>query len=187
MITPSISAYLCFTQLPELKNVTRKGVTEPRKQKRFDLVSMAGYWNALDRLKNYQGKLFFNLIPTEKNEYRKKDGTTPEYYLQCTPAKSKAVNFSGIRFQYMDGQETVFASGEPSDSPKLKGGVINPMYEQKNDGFLFIFSKDMETLEVLIVDNGRVLIDAYRKQISMGGFDEVLTALRKQAKSINLL
>lgn len=182
MITPNISAYFLFEQLPEYRNVTRKGCTEPRKQPRFDLVAVAGYWEALDKLKNYKGALFFNLIPTDKNEYRKQDGTTPEYYLQCTPAKSKAINFSGIRFQYADGKQTLFASGEPSDRETLKGDIKNPMYGQRNDAFLFLFSKDMQTLEVLVIEGGRLLIDAYRKQLSFGGFDEVLTQLRRQAK-----
>jgi hypothetical protein len=65
----------------------------------------------------------------------------------------------------------------------LKGGVVNPMYEQRNDAFLFIFSKDMERLEILIVEGGRLLIDAYRKQLSTGGMDGVLDELRMQAKS----
>lgn len=187
MITANITAYLCMEQLPELKNVTRKGITTPRKQPRFDLMAFAGYWDALDKLKNYKGQLYFNLIPTDKNEYRKQDGTTPEYYLQCTPAKSKAINFSGIRFQYEAGKETVFASGEPSDREKLTSGVINPMYKQRNDAFLFIFSKDMERLEILIVSNGRTLIDAYRKQLSMGGMNEILNSLRNQAKTVKVL
>jgi hypothetical protein len=169
-------------QLPELKTVTRKGVTTPRKQPRYDLTAFAGYWGALDKLKNHRGLLFFNLIPTDKNQFRKQDGTTPEYYLQCTPSKSKSINFSGVRFEYSDGKETTFASGEPSDREKLTGGVINPMYEQKNDAFLFIFSQDMQRLEVLIIEGGRVLIDAYRKQLSKGGMDDVLYTLRKQAK-----
>lgn len=187
MITPNIAAYLCLKQLPEYKNVTRKGTTSPRRQPRFDLVSMIGYWAVLDRLKNHRGQIFFNLIPTDKNQYRKQDGTTPEYYLQFTPPKSKSVNFSGIRFLYQDGKETTFASGEPSDKPKLKGGVVNPMYEQRADGFLFIFSPDMQTLEVLIVTDGRSMIDAYRKQLSIGGLNELLGELRRQAKSVNPL
>ncbi len=187
MITANITAYLCMEQLPELKNVTRKGITTARKQPRYDLVAFAGYWDALDKLKNHKGQLFFNLIPTDKNEYRKQDGTTPEYYLQCTPARSKAINFSGIRFQYEDGRTTIFASGEPSDREKLKGGVPNPMYGQRNDAFLFILSKDMERLEVLVIENGRLLIDAYRKQLSMGGLDDVVNALRGQAKRVKTL
>lgn len=187
MITANITAYLCMEQLPELKNVTRKGVTTQRKQPRFDLTAIAGYWSALESLKNHKGQLYFNLIPTDKNEYRKQDGTTPEYYLQCTPARSKAINFSGIRFQYENGKETIFASGEPSDREKLTSGVINPMHKQRSDAFLFIFSKDMERLEVLIIENGRLLIDAYRKQLSMGGLDDVIDALRGQAKSTTLL
>lgn len=184
MITANISAYLCFKQLPEYKTVKRKGVEAPRKQPRFDLVSLAGYWPALDNLMNYQGKVFLNMIPTDKNENRKQDGTTPEYYLQVTPAKSKAINLSGVRFQYQDGKGTAFASGEPSDQPKLKGGIINPMYKQKDDAFLFMFSNDMQTLEILIVSNGRLLIDAYRKQLADGYFNSVLSILRNQAKPV---
>lgn len=182
MITATISAYLCFRQLDEYKTITRKGVTTPRKQPRYDLTLAAGYWSSLEKLKNYKGIIFLNLIPTEDNAARKKDETTPEYYLQVTPAKSKAINLSGIRFLYQDGKQPVFGCGEPSDQPKLKGGIVNPMYESRHDGFLFLFSDDLQQLEVLVIENGRTLIDAYRKQLAMGGFDSILAQLRSQAK-----
>jgi hypothetical protein len=187
MITATISAYLCLRQLNEFKNVTRKGVTTPRKQPRFDLTLIAGYWQSLDKLKNHKGKIFFNLIPTEQNQYRKQDGTTPEYYLQISPAKSKSINFSGIRFQYQDGNKLMFASGEPSMEKVLKGGVANPMFDNRNDGFLFLFSDNMEQLEILVIENGRTLIDAYRKQLAMGGLNRHLDELRKQAKLVSYL
>ena len=151
------------------------------------MTAIAGYWEALDKIKNYKGILFFNLIPTDKNEYRKQDGTTPEYYLQCTPAKSKAINFSGIRFLYADNKQSIFASGEPSNREILTGGVRNPMYKQKNDAFLFLFSMNMQKLEILVIEGGRLLIDAYRKQLSLGGFNEALEQLRNQAKNTILL
>lgn len=182
MTTATISAYLCMRQLDKYKNVTRKGVTEPRKQPRYDLTMMAGFWQSLDNLKNNKGEIFFSLIPSDKNQYRKQEGTTPEYYLQCRPPKSQTVNFSGIRFAYAEDNKPIYGSGEPSDQPKLKGGVINPLYKNKDDGFLFIFSDDTEQLEILIIENGRTLIDAYRKQLSLGGFEGKLSELRKQAK-----
>lgn len=184
MITATISAYLCLRQLEQYKNVTRKGVTAPRKQPRFDLTLMAGYWSSLDKLKNHKGQIYFNLIPTEQNQYRKQDGTVPEYYMQANPAKSKSINFSGIRFQYQDGKKLMFASGEPSMEKTLKSGAANPMFDNRNDGFLFLFSDNMEQVEIVIVENGRTLIDAYRKQLSMGGLDKCLDELRKQAKII---
>ena len=187
MTTATISAYLCMRQLEEYKNVTRKGVTTPRKQPRYDLTLMAGYWSSLELLKNYKGRIFFNLIPTESNQYRKQDGTVPEYYLQVVPAKSKSINFSGIRFQYQDGKKLMFACGEPSMEKILKGGVTNPMYDNRNDGFLFLFSDDMEQVEIIIVENGRTLIDAYRKQLSIGGLDKHLEQLRKTAKMVSSL
>jgi hypothetical protein len=182
MITAKISAYLLFKQLPELKTITRKGITTERKQPRFDLVAITGYWQPLERLKNYKGVIYLTLIKSDQIEAREKGTTTPEYYLQITPAKSKSINFSGLRFLFSDGKAS-FASGEPSDSQKLKGGVINPMYEQRNDGFLFFFP-DRETMEILVIDGGRLLIDSYRKQLSIGGFDEALRTLREQAKPL---
>lgn len=187
MITATISAYLCLRQLEEYKNVTRNGITAPRKQPRFDLTLLAGYWPSLDKLKNCKGQIFFNLIPTEQNQYRKQEGCVPEYYLQIRPAKSKSINFSGIRFQYQEGKKLMFASGEPSTEKILKGGVINPMFENCNDGFLFLFSDNMEQVEIVIVENGRTLIDAYRKQLSMGGLNYHLDELRRQAKLVKPL
>lgn len=179
-----VAMYLCLKQLPELKNITRKGVTKPRKQPRYDLCLSYGDWNALNKLKNSKGELFFNLIPSDKNGARKRNDTTPEYYLQCTPSKSKAINFSGVRFLYSDNCINIFASGEPSPLPRLAGDVVNPMYERRNDGFLFIFGGKMATLEILIIDNGRSLIDKYRKQLATGYFNELLTKLREQAKPV---
>lgn len=180
-----VAMYLHLKQLPELKNITRNKVANPRKQPRYDLCFNYGNWDALDKLKNNKGELFFNLIPSDKNAYRKRNDTTPEYYLQCTPSKTKAINFSGIRFLYSENCRTMFGSGEPNPLPKLTGDVINPMYEYHNDGFLFIFSDNMETLEILVVNNGRSFIDTYRKQLAMGHFDDMLTKLREQEKPIN--
>jgi hypothetical protein len=185
MITANIAAYLRFEQLPEFKTVTRGGVTTERKQPRYDLTAMAGYWPPLDRLKNHTGRVFFNLIPSDKVEARKQGGTTPAYYLQITPAKSKALNFSGVRFEYTDTGARVYASGEPPQTERLKGSVTNPMYGRRGDAFLFLFSADMQALEVLIVTDGRVLIDAYRRQLANGGMDAVIEALRLQAQPVH--
>lgn len=182
MITADISAYYCFRQLDKYKNVKYKGVIGPRKQPRYDLTLHLGYWPSLEKIKSVKGEVYMNLIPTDKNEYRKQEGTTPDYYLQCRPPKSQSINFSGIRFAFSEDKKPIYGSGEPSDQPKLKGGVINPLYENHKDGFLFIFSDDMKQLEVLIINEGRTLIDAYRKQLSLGGFDSKLEELRKQAK-----
>lgn len=184
MITANIAAYMRLEQLPELKQVTRGGVTTARKHPRYDLTALAGYWDALERLKNYKGLLFLTLVPSDKNEARKQGGTTPEYYLQCTPAKSKSINFSGVRFEHSEGAR-IYASGEPSDRVHLKGGVPNPMYDRRSDAFLFIFSENMEQLEVLILDGGRLLIDAYRRQLAAGGLKGALETLRAQAKPLS--
>lgn len=182
MITADISAYYCFRQLDKYKEVKYKGVIGPRKQPRYDLTLHLGFWGSLDKIKTAKGEVYLTLIPTDKNEYRKQEGTTPEYYLQCRPPKSKSVNFSGIRFEYRENGKPIYGSGEPSDQAKLKGGVVNPLYGNRDDGFLFIFSDNMEQLEIIVINGGRTLIDAYRKQLSLGGFDTRLQEFRKAAK-----
>jgi hypothetical protein len=184
MITANIAAYLRLEQLPELKHVTRGGITTERKIPRYDLTEMAGYWPPLDCLKNHTGRVFFNLIPSDKVDARKQGGTTPAYYLQCTPAKSKAINFSGVRFEYTDTAPHIHASGEPPQTERLKQGVINPMFGRRADGFLFLFSTDLQTLEILILTDGRLLIDAYRRQLANGGIDDAIEALRLQANPV---
>lgn len=187
MITANISAYYCFRQLDKYKNVRYKGVIGPRKQPRYDLTLHLGYWESLENIKSAKGEVYFNLLSTDTNENRKQEGTTPDYYLQCRPPKSQSVNFSGIRFVYNEDEKPIYGSGEPSDQPKLKGGVVNPLYKNCKDGFLFIFSDDMEQLEILVINEGRSLIDAYRKQLSLGGFDAKLDEFRKQAKVYSTL
>ncbi len=183
MNAAKFAAYLHFEQLQELKTVKRNGTVEPRKHPRYDLVAMAGYWPALDKLKTRDGKVYFNLVPSDKNRNRQQGGTAPDYYLQCNPAKMGSVNFSGVRFYTDEGRLTSVASGEPYDKEKLRSGMPNPMYEQRKDGFLFLFSDDRERLEVLVLEDGLRFIDAYRKQLYFGEFDDILNDMRRQAVS----
>jgi hypothetical protein len=40
------------------------------------------------------------------------------------------------------------------------------------------------SIELIVLESAKVLISAYCKQLTMGGFDEVLEQLRKQAVSL---
>ena len=183
MIAANIIAYLELYQLPEdIKR--RNGIKTGAKIPRYDLYRIAGYYQALERIKNRKGQIYFNLIANDRNPNRRRDGSTPEYYLQTRQPKVGAINFTGLRHLYINGKMSQYASGEASMQPILKGGVENPFFDCRNDGYLFLISPDEQKIEVLIIENGRLLIDSYRKQLYLGGFDEVLQSLQEQAKPI---
>lgn len=73
--------------------------------------------------------------------------------------------------------------------------IENPFYEYRNDGFLFIIHQDKKAvtaekqirptfIELIVLDGAKVLIPSYCKQLIMGGFDDAINQLRKQAKTL---
>ena len=76
--------------------------------------------------------------------------------------------------------------------PTARTKKPNPFYEYKEDGFLFIIHPDDKdpnnlipvSIELIVLEGAKVLISAYCKQLEMGGFDEALEQLRKQAQPL---
>lgn len=84
-----------------------------------------------------------------------------------------------------------FAYGYPMDKQTYsKDNKINPFYEYKEDGFLFIIHPDENnpknlvpvSIEVIVLEGAKVLISQYCKQLEMGGFNEELKRLRELAQ-----
>ena len=112
-------------------------------------------------------------------------------WLFCLQAKN-GTSYKGINIY--DGKLSGFAYGYPlADKTYSAKKKANPFFEHKDDGFLFIVHQDSKAIteaekirpsfiELIVLDGAKVLISSYCKQLMMGGFDEVLDALRKQAK-----
>lgn len=69
-----------------------------------------------------------------------------------------------------------------STTEKLKGGKANPFFDNRMDGYLFIISPDRNTIEILIVPQGRQLIRGYAAKLADGQLNEALNELRESAK-----
>jgi len=175
MIDAKICAYARFAL--NAYKTTKKNGTQPRKVPRYDVVAQAGYWQGWEACTSPTGLLYFTLVPNDRNPNYQHEPTTPTLNVQAHP-KGMTLNFSGIRFAP---DSTTVGSGEPSADKRLKNGKDNPLYEVRNDGFLFLFSDDKATLEVVVITGGRAFIDAYRAQLAAGGFDDWLTETRKTA------
>ena len=172
MNTPKIRYYA------KLVNTTQNGKKTPK----FTLIMQAGYYPPMEQLKGRDGQISMYLM-----EKLKEGENVPSMRLQAI----KSLNFTGLKDYFVDGKLSGFAYGYPLDKPTYsKDSKQNPFFEYKEDGFLFLIhqseqapeSQTPDSIELVVLEGAKVLISAYCKQLLMGGFDEALEALRKQAQ-----
>lgn len=177
MNTPNILYYAL------LKNTTQKGKKTPK----FTIVAQAGYYPPMTLLRGRDGQISMNLM-----EKLKEGDNVPSMRLQA----KNSLNFTGLKDYFIDGKLSGFAYGYPMDKQTYsKDEKINPFFDNKQDGFLFLIEQDKKdptnliptTIELIVLEGAKVLISAYCKQLVMGGFDEALQALRLQAQKGNVL
>lgn len=187
MIHLPLKCYLRFEL--DTTPIKRKGEMVAAKLPRYECTEIAGNWSGVRKLLNAKGKLRVTKISNESNRNRSKE--SPEYYLQCQPTKSKSFNLTGLRFEYSERLDVLYASGEPyhKENYLSKDGTPytpNPLYDefQMGDRFLFIkpvCSTDAEPYLDMIVIQGDD-VDAWRKRLSLGSYDEQIEEIRKVTK-----
>ena len=152
------------------------------KDTRYIAISQAGYFKHIEAMRGKGGDVVMHLKGVENGAPK----STAEINLQCSyndgKIKNGSLNFSSLFFENIHPDKVMFANGEPNDNAKLKDGKPNPFYDCKNDGYLFIVTPDLKTVEILIIPNSRVLIVGYRKKLADGQFDEVLQQIRNASK-----
>lgn len=171
MITPNIRYYAKF----ELSK-------ESKKTPKYIITKQAGYYEPMESLKGRDGQISMYLME------KLKDGEqVPAMRLQ---AKS-SLNFTGLKDYFVDGKISGYAFGYPDEKPTYSSKKkTNPFFKYKNDGFLFIVHIDKDdkkgiiplSFELIVLEDNKVLIASYCKQLIMGGFNDELKILREQAK-----
>ncbi len=171
MNTPNIRYYA------KMVYSTPKGASTPR----FTIAEQAGYYPAMDQLKGREGQISMYL--TEK---LKEGDRVPSMRLQA----KNSLNFTGLKEYFINGKLSGYAYGYPDDRKTYsKKNVPNPFYECREDGYLFLVHQNEKepgsmkptSIELIVIEGGKVLIAAYCKQLQMGGFNDILQALREQA------
>ena len=172
MIAPRIAYYAC------MEDSTGNGKTP-----KYTISRQAGFYPAMEELVGKDGKISMYLLPSRESGVVKDNA--PAMRLQA----KNALNFTGLRDYFEDGRLSGYAYGYPLQSRKYAKGD-NPFFEYKDDAYLFLIhqgGKDgsvtvrPSSIEMLVLDGAKVLAAAYCKQLVMGGFDEILGSLRKQA------
>ena len=154
---------------------------------KYTIKSEAGYYEPMEQIKGRNGLVSMYLME------KLKEGTNvPSMRLQA----KNSLNFTGLKDYFVDGKLSGFAYGYPlADKVYSNKKIENPFYKYRNDGFLFIIHQDRKAvtaseqirparIELIVLDGAKVLIPSYCKQLMMGGFDEAINQLRKQAKAL---
>lgn len=154
---------------------TRHNIKLESKIKRFDCIRYTGYYKGIEPFMNRKGMFILYLIKANTMVHTTEERRA-EYVLQ-----NNSMNFSSV-FPLLLPEYTGFAYGDPNNKEKLKNGKDNPLYEFRNDGFLFIIDPYFTKIEILIIEGGRYTIQGYLKQLAAGEFNDALQHMRKTAK-----
>ena len=135
---------------------------------------VASNYKGLTNYINDKGKLIFYKTPCRDFV------NTDSKRLAEWSLTGNGINFSSIYIDDLDYPEIGY--GYPNASRLLSNGSQNPLFEFRNDGYLFLINKDYSEIELLIIPDGRNLISSYYQKFIDGGFDDEVRELRKQAK-----
>ena len=161
-------------------NTTQKGKKTPK----YTIIGAAGYYPPMELLRGRDTKVSMNLM-----EKLKEGENVPSMRLQA----KGSLNFTGLKEWFENGKLSGFAYGYPSNKPTYsKDNKPNPFYDYRNDGYLFVVHQDQSNpeniipteIELIVLEGAKVLISSYCKQLVIGGFNEALENLRKQAKPL---
>lgn len=170
-----------MNQIPNVKLYAKFLAVEGTKTPKYRVSAIAGYYPPMDSLKGRDGQISMYLME------KLKEGTNaPSMRLQA----KDSLNFTGLKEYFADGGKlSGVAYGYPPDTPTYSAkGKVNPFYQNRNDGFLFLFDAGTpqdptpRSFEFVVLEGAKNLIASYCKMLVAGGFDETLVSLRQVAK-----
>ncbi len=165
-----IGAYYKLAMLPDEVKASNK----IRSKARLDCIYFTGNYQGLTNFVNPKGQLF--LYKTACNNFVNTDSKR----LSEWSLTHSSINFSSIYIEDIDYPQIGY--GYPNAKRLLSNGKANPLFQYRNDGYLFLVNKDYSEIELLIIPDGRNLMGSYYQKMIDGGFDDEIRDLRKQAK-----
>lgn len=155
-----------------------RNINKIRSKARLDCVSYAdnvstGY-KGLTKFVNSKGQLFF--YKTAARDFVSSDSKR----LAEWSLTNGSINFSSVYIEDMDYPELGY--GYPNGKRLLSNGNPNPLFQFRNDAYLFVMNTDYTEIEIFVIIDGRNLISSYYQVMIDGGFEDEITHLRKQAK-----
>ena len=165
-----ITGYFKFEKLPDDIKATFK----IRSKARLDCTFYAGQYKGLTNLVNQKGMLFFFL--TAARDFVQADSKRIADY----SLTNGSINLTSLYIEDLDYSQ--FADGTPNAKRFLANGEGNPLFQFRNDGYLFEVNADYTLIEMFVIKDGRNLISAYYQKLIDGGLDDEINLSREAAK-----
>jgi len=168
-------AYYKLAMLPD----EVRAINKIKSKARLDCIAftdkVVGNYKGMTNFVNRKGQLFFYKTPCRDfvNTDRKR--------LSEWSLTGNGLNFSSIYIDDMDYPEIGY--GYPNAKRLLSNGSKNPLFEFRNDGYLFLINKDYSEIELLVIPDGRNLISSNYQKMIDGGFDDEVRQLRIEAQT----
>lgn len=145
---------------------------------RFDCILIAEQPNSeykgFEAFKNPKGMLFFYKAES-KELIEANSKRLAEFCLG-----NNNLNFSSLYFLI---ESPLFAFGYPNPKKFIsKDKKPNPLFEFRNDLYLFIINTDFTEIEVLIIPNNRHLANQHYQRLIDNEYSDILESLRKKYK-----
>jgi hypothetical protein len=169
-----IVAYYKLATLPD----EVRAANNIRSKARLDCICqtdlVAGNYKGLTKFVNHKGQLYFYKTPC-KDFVNTDSKRIAEWSLT-----GNGLNLSSIYIDDIDCPEIGY--GYPNANRLLSNDSLNPLFEFRNDGYLFLINRDYSEIELLVIPDGRNLIGSYYQKMIDGGFDDDIRAFRQAAK-----
>lgn len=166
----TIAGYFRFEQLSD----EVKSANGIRSKARIDCVKYAGNCTGLTNFVNSKGQLFFYLTPAREII------TADSKRIADWSLTNNSQNLSSIYIEDLDYPNLGY--GYCNSNRLLSNGLPNPMFQFRNDGYLFLVNPDYSVIELLIVPDGRHLISLHYQKLIDGGYDSEIKTLRDEGK-----
>lgn len=171
-----IGAYYKLALLPD----DVRAINKIKSKARLDCIvftdKVAGGYKGLTFFvndKRHKGQLFFYKTPCRDFI------STDSKRLAEWSLTGNGLNVSSIYIDDTDFPEIGY--GYPNANRLLKDGSQNPLFQYRNDGYLFLINQDYSEIELFVIPDGRNLISSYYQKFIDGGFDDEVNQLRQQA------
>ena len=143
---------------------------DPSKKVKYICTKVRGNYKGLEYFRSRNGDIV--LFLSEARTFVKADVKRSAQW-----ALVNRINFSSI-FISMERQGFIYGYGNPNKS-KLVKGKPNPMAQYVNDLYLFIISKDLLSIEILVISQGIHQSIHFYNELVTGCYDAMVTELRE--------
>jgi len=144
------------------------------KTPRYDCTEFTGTYEGIKPFVNPKG--MFKLSLMECREFVKTD---KRRMAEFALVGGKNLNFSSLFSE--DGSNIYY--GCPNGKPFLKDGRQNPLFQYRNDLYLFIIDKDFSQIEILILPNQKGFAIELVQSFIDGDFDDDFNRLKNNTKT----